>query len=191
MDATPTQLKKQNILLYATPKQRLALALTSKRQMKWLSPILQFSRMPVGEKIVYIKGPLRTNLTDDIIVAELSKEFDHVLIALLTELPDDHKNQRLKHKLRELIEKRLCDRNYRKLIKKSLLKSYIQHLMEQEKSVARFLNRIENPLIKSQAIEQYLLLRKNNLTPNTKKKWLGRIPDQHTRNKTTRAISVS
>jgi hypothetical protein len=191
MDATPTQLKKQNILLYMTPRQRLTFALTNKSQMKWLNPIISFADLPIAEKIVYITGPSRKDLTDDIIVEALSKEFDHVLLGLMSGLPDNNKNKRLKHKLQELIEKRLCDGNYRKLIKKTLLKTYIQYLLGEKKSVARFINRIDNPLIKSQAIEQYLLLKNNNLTPNTKKKWLERIPDQHTRNKTIRTIRIS
>lgn len=179
MDTTPTDLKKQNIISFMTPKQRTAFALTSKTEMKWMRPILEFMGLPLAEKIVYIKGSSRSNLTDDIIMEVLSKQLDNVLISLLEELPESSK--RLQHKIQSLLEKRLCDWNYRKLIKKTLLKNYIQHLLRQNKSVARFINSIKKPQIRSLAIEQYLLTA--DITPNTRKKWIEKIPDQHTRRK--------
>lgn len=186
MDTTPQQLKKGNILLFMTPKQRLSFALTNKSQMKWIRPILRFMDLPVNEKIVSINSPSRSHLTDDLIVEAFSKEMDHSVLNLLTSLSNQEKNQSLKQKLHHLLEKRLMDRNYKKLIKKTLLKNYIQYLLREGKSVARFLNRIDSPEIRSQAIEQYLLLTRNDLTPGTRKKWIERIPDQLTRQKTKR-----
>lgn len=182
MDTTPTDLKKQNILSYMTPTQRIAFALTSKTEMKWMRPILDFVKLPIAEKIIYIKNAsTRSRLTDDIIVESLSKQLDNVLISLLTDLPNDKSNLRLKHRIEELIEKRLCDRNYRKLIKKTLLKNYIQYLLRGGKSVARFINSIKSPEIKSFAIEQYLSVA--DITPNTRNKWIHEIQDEHTKRK--------
>ena len=188
METTPQQLKKGNILLFMTPKQRLSFALTNKADMKWIRPILRFMELPVNEKIVYINSPARSHLTDDLIVEAFSKEMDHSILTLLGSLTDHKKDQSLKKKLQHLLEKRLMDRNYKKLIKKTLLKNYIQYLLREGKSVARFLNQINSPEVKSQAIEQYLLLSRNDLTPGTRKKWIERIPDQFTRQKTNRIL---
>lgn len=188
METTPTELKKQNILLFMTPRQRLAFALTSKKQMEWMAPILRFMELPVGEKIAFINTSQRSRLTDDLIVEALSKETDNVLLNILSGLPDNDANKKLKSKIQDAIETRLCDRNYKKLIKKTLLKTYIQYLLRGGRSVASFINRIKSPEVRSQAIEQYLLLTRNELTPNTLKKWVERIPDQYTRNKTRRVV---
>ena len=188
METTPQQLKKGSILLFMTPKQRLSFALTNKSQMKWMRPVLRFMGLPVSEKIVYLKSPSRSHLTDDLIVEAFSKEMYHHVLHLLTGLSNHEKNQSLKQKLQQMLEKRLMDRNYKKLIKKTLLKNYIQYLLREGKSVARFLNRIESPGVKSQAIEQYLLLVGDDLTPGTRKKWVERIPDQWTRQKTKRML---
>ena len=171
-----------------TPKQRLSFALTNKAEMKWIQPILRFMELPASEKIVYINSPSRSHLTDDLIVESFSKEMDNSILALLSSLSDQDKNQSLKKKLQHLLEKRLMDRNYKKLIKKTLLKNYIQYLLRRGESVARFLNRIDSPEVKSQAIEQYLVLTRNDLTPGTRKKWIERIPDQFTRQKTRRIL---
>lgn len=181
MQTTPPQLKKQNIFLFMTPKQRTAFALTSKTEMKWMRPILRFLDLPVAQKIMYIHSPSRVHLTDDIIVDAFSKELDNVVLRLLSGLPENDINKDLKQKIQKLLEKRLCDRNYKKLIKKTLLRNYIQYLLQQNKSVAHFLNRIESPEVKSQAIEQYLSLTQNEMTPTTRKKWVERIPLQYTR----------
>jgi len=180
MDTTPTDLKKHNILSFMTPKQRTAFALTSKTEMKWMRPLLEFMELPIAEKIIYIKDTsTRSTLTDDIILEALSKQLDNVLISLLTDLPTG--STRLKHKIQELLEKRLCDRNYRKLIKRTLLKNYIQYLLGEGKSVARFINTIKSPEVKSLAIEQYIS--SADITPNTRRKWAQKITDEHTRRK--------
>lgn len=181
MEGTPTQLKKENILSYMTPKQRVAFALTSKTELKWMRPMLDFMEMPITEKILYIKSSSRSNLTDDVIMEVLSKQLDNVLISLLEELPNNPLNMRLKKKIEGLIEKRLCDVSYKRLIKRTLLRSYIQYLSRQDKSISRFINSIKNPLIKSMAIEQYLSVA--DITPKTRKKWIGLIVDEHTRRK--------
>jgi len=188
METTPQQLKKGSILLYMTPKQRLSFALTNKAEMKWIRPILRFMDLPVDQKIVYVNSASRSHLTDDLIVEAFSKEMDNTILRLLGSLPEHDKNKPLKQKLQHLLEKRLFDRNYKKLIKKTLLKNYIQYLLRENKSVAHFLNRIDSPEVKSQAIEQYLLLTRNELTPTTRKKWVERIPDEMTREKTKRML---
>lgn len=188
METTPQQLKKGNILVFMTPKQRLSFALTNKTEMKWIRPILRFMELPVNEKIIFINSPSRSHLTDDLIVDAFSKEMDNSILALLDSLSNHDKNQSLKQKLKHLLEKRLMDRNYKKLIKKTLLKNYIQYLLRRGESVARFLNQIESPEVKSQAIEQYLLLTRNDITPGTRKKWIERIPDQLTRHRTKRML---
>ena len=188
MDTTPTELKKQKILLFMKQKQRLAFALKSKKQMQWMRPILQFMDMPVAQKVAFIKSNRRAYITDDLIVEALRDQPDNVLLNLLSGLPDHERNKDIKHKIGDLIEKRLCDRGYKKLIKKTLLKTYIQYLLKTKKSVAHFLNRITSPEVKSQAIEQYLMLMKNDLTPTTKKKWVERIPDEYTRARTVRIL---
>lgn len=188
METTPQQVKKANILLFMTPKQRLSFALTNKTDMKWIRPILQFMDLSADQKIKYVNSASRTYLTDDLIAEAFSKEMDNAILRLLSSLPKHEKNKQLKKKLQHLLEKRLFDRNYKKLIKRTLLRNYIQYLLRENKSVAHFLNQIESPEVKSQAIEQYLLLTRNELTPTTKKKWVERIPDELTRQKTKRML---
>lgn len=188
MHTIPTDLKKQNIILFLKPKQRLAFGLTNKKELEWIKPVLKFRRMSIAEKLAFIKSAKRAHITDDLIVEALSKELDNVLLELMSALPDTHQNKNLKHKIQKLMEKRLCDRNYKKLIKRTLLKTYIQYLLHEKKSVARFINGIESREVRSQAIEQYLLLTKDEMTPTTRKKWVEQIPDTYTREKTARML---
>lgn len=188
METTPEQLKKGTIFLFLTPRQRLSFALTNKTDLAWTQPILRFMDLPVAGKIAYIQSPSRAHLTDDLIVEAFSKEKEGALLSLLSRLTDHDRNKKLKEKLRDRLEERLLDRNYKKLIKRTLLKDYIQYLMREGRSVPHFLNRITSPEVRSQAIEQFLLLARDDMTPTTLQKWVQRIPDPLTRQKTKRRL---
>lgn len=176
METAPTQVKKQKLVLYLTPSQRAALALTSKKELHWLQPILNFTRMSFNEKVHYLKTSPQIHVVDEVVLEELGKSHDMVaLISLLTELPE--RNRSLKKGLRKLVEDRLRDRQYKKLIKKTLLQMYFQHLLTENKSIPRFIDTIQSPEVRSLAIEQYLLLKRQDLSPRTIQKWVHNIQD--------------
>ena len=189
MKTIPTEVKKENIITFLTPKQRTAFAMTTKDQMMWMRPIIDFVALPLKQKVAFLLDPSQRNkVPADVVIMSLRDHHDPVeLISLLEGLPETP----LKKKLRHLIEGRIRDRKYKKLIKKTLLQLYFTSMMNEKRSVPRFLNTIESPEVRSFAIEQYLLLKKNDFSPNTMMKWVEKIPDQYTRNKTRRALHIA
>lgn len=189
MQVTPTDVKKGKIVTLLTPRQRTAWALTSKNQMRWMRPILDFTNLSMSDKIQYLKTTPTFDVPDDIIIEALHKQHDpNVLISLLTGLPAQHRH--LKKKIEKLMEDRIRDRNYRKLIKKTLIRIYLQYLIQQGRSVSRFLDSIPSQEVKSFAIAEYLLLQRNQLSPRTLRKWTEKITDVHTREKTKNTLHL-
>lgn len=189
MQTTPTDVKKGKIVSFLTPRQRTAWALTSKKQLQWMRPILDFTNLPMTNKIQYLKTTETIDVPDDVILQALEKQHDpNILISLLTELPA--RNKHLKKKIESLIEKRIRDRNYRKLIKKTLIRIYLQYLIQQGKSVSRFLDSINSKEVKSFAIAEYVLLKRNDFSPRTLRKWTEKISDPMTREKTSRTLHL-
>lgn len=187
MQTIPTDVKRETIISFLKPTQRVSLALTNKKEFKWMRPILQFMNMSFDEKIVYLKTTPQLKIPNDIIMEAVEAQHNpQILISLLRDLP----NTILKKKVRQLIEDRIRDRNYRKFIKKTLLQMYLQHLVEEGKSVSKFINTIQSPQVRSFAIEQYVLMHKKEISPATLKKWVEKIPDEYTRNKTARTLRL-
>jgi hypothetical protein len=185
MQDVPGQVKKENLVLFLKPAQRIALALTSKKESQWVSPILVFMRMPIAAKIAFLKGSSHTGIPDGVIMEALGKHHDPVaIVSLLTAMPDGA----LKDKVRGLVEDRIRDRSYRKLIKKTLLQIYLEYMIQNNKRVGRFFGTIQSPDVLSQAIEQYILLQKGKLTDRTLRGWAERIPDEITRNRVLRRL---
>lgn len=188
METLPTDIKKEKLIALLTPSQRVALAMTSKKQNQWVRPLLGFMNMSFPQKITYLKTSYRGEVPDDLILEAVAKQHDpQILISLLESLPD---RMVLKKKLRQLVEDRIRDRGYRKLLKKTLLQSYLQHLLREHRSIPRFINTIKSPEVQSFAIEQYLLLKKKEFSPMTIKKWVQKIPDEYTRAKTARTLRI-
>lgn len=189
MQTIPTELKKQRITVYLNPTQRVSFALTSKKELQWLRPIIKFMNMSMKEKINFLKtSPQSSHIMDEIVIEYLSKEHDPImLISLLKDLSDE-KHKSLKQKIRKLIEDRIRDRNYRKNIKMTLIELYLEYLILEKKSVPRFINTIQNPHVKSLTIEKYIQLtnKEKALSPNTLRKWIDNMPDEYTRTKTMR-----
>lgn len=188
MKTIPTEVKKEAIIGFLTPKQRTAFALTAKDEMVWMRPIIDFVALPLKRKVAFLlDGSKRNRVPADVVIMSLQGEHDPVtLISLLERLPEVP----LKHKLRRMLEERIRDRKYKKLIKKTLLQLYLASMMKEKRSIPRFLNTIESPEVRSFAIEQYLLLKKKDLSPNTMMKWVDKIPDEYTRNKTRRTLRI-
>ena len=189
MKTIPTEIKKEHIITFLTPKQRTAFGMTAKDEMVWMRPIIDFVALPLKRKVAFLlDGSKRNRVPADVVIMSLQGEHDHVaLISLLEGLPEIP----LKQKLRRLLEGRIRDRKYKKLIKKTLLQLYLASLMKEKRSVSRFLNTIDSPEVRSFAIEQYLLLKKKDLSPNTMRKWVDKIPDEYTRNKTRRNLHLA
>lgn len=192
METVPTEIKKERITVYLKPSQRISFALSSKKELEWMRPLIEFMNMPMKQKITFLKtSPKASHIMDDIVVEYLLKQHDPVImISLLKELSDE-KHKSLKQKIRKVIEDRIRDRSYKKLIKKTLIQLYFQYLIQEKKSVSRFIETIQSPEVKSFAIEQYLLLKRKDFSPNTLKKWVEKIPDEYTRNKTIRTFRLT
>lgn len=183
MQRVPVQVKRQSIVSFLNPKQRAALSVTSKRQAAWLHPILAFMNKPLSQKISYIKTTESVNIPDDIIMETLATHHDPIVMtSLLSSLPD---NRPLKEKIRKLVQDRIRDRNYRKLIKKTIIQLYFQYLIQNGKikTIPRFIHTIDSPQVKSIAIVEYIHLAKSQLSTNTIKKWIDDIPDEYMRRK--------
>jgi hypothetical protein len=186
METIPTETKRQGLLAFLTPTQRTALALTNKREYQWMRPILRFMDMPFAQKVVFLKTSPQWGVPDDLVMEALARQHDFpALLSLLGSLPD---RLPLKKRVRRLVEDRVRDRGYKKLLKKTFLQMYIAHLLHEHRSVPRFLHTIDSPEVRSYAIEQYLLLKKKDFTPTTLRKWVQRIPDEYTRTKTARTL---
>lgn len=188
MKTIPTEVKRDTLITFLTPKQRTALAMTTKGQMAWMRPIIAFIELPLKQRIAFLLDPSQRNkVPADIVIMSLHDQHDPVaLISLLEGLPEIP----LKRKLRHLLEERIRDRTYKKLIKKTLLQLYLASLLKEKRSVPRFLNTIESPEVRSFAMEQYLLLKKNEFSPKTMMKWIEKIPDEYTRTKTRRTLRL-
>lgn len=190
MQTVPTQLKKQRISVYLKPTQRISLALTSKKEYQWLRPIIAFMNMPIREKITFLKtSPQASHIMDEIVMEYLSKEHDPiVLVSLLKDLTEE-KHKSLKQKIRKLLEERIRDRNYRKMLKPVLIELYLEYLWYEKRSIPRFISTIQNPHVKSMVIEKYIQLTNKNkkeLSPATLRRWIEKMPDEYTRTKTMR-----
>lgn len=191
MQTIPTEVKKQKITVYLTPSQRVSLALTSKKELQWLRPVIKFMNMSIKDKIIFLKkSPQASHIMDEIVMESLSKEHDPIMfISLLKDLSDE-RHKSLKPKIRKLVEDRIRDRNYRKGLKPTMIELYLEYLLSEKKSVPRFINTIENAHIKSITIEKYIQLTKKDFTPTTLRKWIEKMPDEYTRTKTMRKYNL-
>lgn len=187
MENVPTQTKKQSMLSFLKPNQRVALALTNKKQSEWIRPILEFMRKPFSQKVIYIKTTGGVRIPDDIVMEALVEYHDPIdMIAIHSGLP----NGSLKDKVRKLMEDRIKNRDYRKLIKKTIIQLYFQYLVQigKTKTIPRFIHTIKSPQVKSTAIVEYINLTKNELSPSTLRKWVDEIPDEHTRRRMSNIV---
>lgn len=185
MNVVPDEVKREVLVLFLTPGQRVALALTSKGTARWMRPILAFMALPVAEKVALLRRGRCVGLTNGVILEALSQCHDPLaLISLLDDLPES----KLKEGIRKIVEDRIRDRSYRKLIKKTIVRAYLEHLIRHKKRVGRFLDTIKSPEVLSQAIEQHVLLQKDKLSRGTLEAWVARIPDKHIRDRVLRRI---
>lgn len=194
MQTVPTQLKKQRISVYLKPTQRISWALTSKKEYQWLRPILAFMNMSIHEKIKFLKtSPQASHIMDEIVMESLSKEHDPIVLVSLLKNLTENKHKSLKQKIRKLLEDRIRDRNYRKMLKPTLIELYLEYLWYEKRSIPRFISTIQNPHVKSMVIETYIQLTKKNkkeLSPATLHRWIEKMPDEYTRTKTMRKYNL-
>lgn len=170
----PDEVRQEVLVVFLTRGERAALALTCRDEARWLRPILAFMALPMNEKMALARSGVRSGV---VVLEALSQCHDHVaLLSLLGGL----KCASLREGVRKIIEDRIRDRSYRKLIKKTLIRMYLSHY---HGHVEHFLATIRSPEVLSQAIEQHILLHKNNTPAGVLMEWAARIPDPLTRHR--------
>lgn len=167
----PDEVKAGVLVLFLTPGERVALALTCRGESRWMRPILAFMALPVAKKITLLRRGGGVN--GGVVLEALNQCHDHVALMSLLGQSESEWGEGV----RVILENRIRDRAYRKLIKKTLTRMYLEHMIRHNEDVGRFLKTIKSPEVLSQAIEQHVLLQKDKLTDEALRGWAARIPD--------------